>query len=478
MLIKDFECVIGIEIHAQLQTKSKMFCSCSNHFEAGDNENTCPVCLGMPGTLPVLNDKALDFAVRTGLALGCQINQKSVFARKNYFYPDLPKGYQISQYELPICGPGQVEVILDDGSKKKINIERAHLEEDAGKSSHHGNYSLVNYNRSSVPLLEIVSGPDMRSPSEAAAYVRAMRSILQFIDVCDGNLEEGSIRADCNISVRKKGETKLNTRVEIKNLNSFRFIEKALIYEFERQVDCNLAGETIVQETRLYDKDKNKTYSMRSKEDAQDYRYFPEPDLLPAVINEARIAKVRAELPELPQARINRFMSSYQIPEYDANVLTQTKSLANYFEEVAKASKSPKQASNWIMGELLRVLNEEKLEIEASRITSDQLSKLIILIENGTISGKIAKTVFEEMWKSPQDPELIVKSKGLVQVSDESAIEKIIEQVMAANPGQLAEYRSGKDKLFGFFVGQSMKASKGQANPEVLNQILLRKLKG
>ncbi|MCB0347894.1 MAG: Asp-tRNA(Asn)/Glu-tRNA(Gln) amidotransferase subunit GatB [Bdellovibrionales bacterium] len=477
MLIKGYECVIGIEIHAQLQTKSKMFCSCPNHFDAADNENTCPVCMGMPGALPVLNDKALDFAIRTGLALNCQINHKSVFARKNYFYPDLPKGYQISQYELPICGNGEVEIILDDGSKKKIRIERAHLEEDAGKSSHHGNHSLVNYNRSSVPLLEIVSGPDMHSPAEAASYVRSMRSILQFIEICDGNLEEGSMRADCNISIRKSGEKALNTRVELKNLNSFRFIEKALQYEFERQVDSVLSGETVVQETRLYDKDKNKTYSMRSKEDAQDYRYFPDPDLQAAVITDARIEKVKSALPELPLARVNRFMSEYQIPEYDAHVLTQTKPMANYFEVVAKNSKSPKLASNWIMGELLRVLNEEKLEIENSKITAEHLAKLIVLIENGTISGKIAKTVFEEMWKSPEDPEKIVKAKGLVQVSDEGAIEKIVEQVMAANPAQLQDYRNGKDKLFGFFVGQSMKASKGQANPEVLNKILLQKLK-
>ncbi len=478
MLIKGFECVIGIEVHAQLQTKSKMFCSCPNQFDAADNENTCPVCMGMPGALPVLNDKALDFAIRTGLALGCKINHRSVFARKNYFYPDLPKGYQISQYELPICGNGEVEIILDDGSKKKIHIERAHLEEDAGKSSHHGTYSLVNYNRSSVPLLEIVSGPDMHSPAEAAAYVRSMRSILQFIEICDGNLEEGSMRADCNISIRKAGEKILNTRIELKNLNSFRFIEKALQYEFERQVDMVLSGEAVTQETRLYDKDKNKTYSMRSKENAQDYRYFPDPDLQAAVITDARIEKVRSELPELPLARVNRFMSEYQIPEYDAHVLTQTKSMANYFEVVAKNSRNPKLASNWVMGELLRVLNEEKLEIEQSKISADHLAKLICLIEDGTISGKIAKTVFEEMWKSPEDPEKIVKAKGLVQVSDESAIEKIVEQVMAASPNQLQEYRSGKDKLFGFFVGQSMKASKGQANPEVLNKVLLQKLKG
>ena len=478
MNIKGYECVIGLEVHAQLQTKTKIFCSCSTSFAAGDNENTCPVCLGMPGVLPVLNDKVLDFAVRAGLALNCEIRKESVFSRKNYFYPDLPKGYQISQFDKPICEHGHVDIVLPSGEKKRISITRAHLEEDAGKSTHHGNYSLVNYNRSSVPLLEIVSGPDMRSPEEAAAYVKAIRSIVQYLEVCDGNLEEGSMRADCNISMRKVGTEKFGTKVELKNLNSFRFIEKALQYEIERQVDALESGEPIVQETRLYDKDKNRTYSMRSKEDAHDYRYFPEPDLLTAVVDEARKSRVKAEMPELPLARANRFMKDYQLPEYDSFVLTQSKPLAEYYENVARLSKNPKSASNWVMVELLRVLNEAKLEIQASKVSAEHLAKMITLIDNGTISGKIAKTVFEEMWKeSGKDPEQIVKAKGLVQISDDGAIVAIVKAVMDKNPGQLAEYRSGKEKLFGFFVGQAMKESKGQANPEMLNQILIRELK-
>tara|TARA_B100001248_G_C27397690_1_gene466907 strand:- start:2658 stop:4088 length:1431 start_codon:yes stop_codon:yes gene_type:complete len=472
MIIHDFECVIGIEVHAQLKTKTKLFCSCPTTFEAGDNENTCPVCMGMPGVLPVFNKEVLNFAIKTGLALNCELDSASVFARKNYFYPDLPKGYQISQYEKPICKEGYVDIVLADGEHKRIRIERAHLEEDAGKSTHHGNYSLVNYNRSSMPLLEIVSGPDMRSPAEAAAYVKSLRSILQFIEVCDGNLEEGSMRADCNISIRKQGDTGLGTKVELKNLNSFRFIEKALTFEFERQVDAAMSGETIIQETRLYDKDKNKTYSMRSKEDAHDYRYFPEPDVLTLTFEEALVDKIKKDLPELPLATAKRFVSDYGIPEYDAVVLTQSKALALYYESAIADTKNAKAVSNWIMTELLRELNDAKKSIEESPISAKQLAKMVELVDAGTISGKMAKDVFAEMWKTSKDPEQIIDEKGMKQVSDEDALLKIIEEVKAANPKQLEEFKSGKDKLFGFFVGQCMKASKGQANPSVLNKLL------
>ncbi len=478
MFIKDYECVIGLEVHAQLQTKTKIFCGCSTNFNAGDNENVCPVCLGLPGALPVLNEKVMEFAIRTGLALNCEINERSIFARKNYFYPDLPKGYQISQYEHPICGKGSITIVMKDGSKKQIGITRAHLEEDAGKSQHQGNSTLVNYNRSSIALLEIVSEPDMRSPEEAAAYVRAVRAIVQCLEVCDGNLEEGSMRADCNISIRKQGQKELGTKVELKNLNSFRFIEKALTYEFERQVDCIESGETIVQETRLYDKDKNKTFPMRSKEEAHDYRYFPEPDLLPVIAPLELTKEIESKMPELPLAMAERFQQDFALPEYDAFVLTSQMDVARYFEEVAQTSKNPKAASNWIMVELLRELNEAKLEIQDSKIKASQLAEMIQLIDQDVISGKIAKTVFAEMWKSGESPNKIVEEKGLKQISDPNAIAEIIEKVMADNPKQLEQYRSGKEKLFGFFVGQSMKATGGQANPGLLNQILKQKLKG
>lgn len=472
-----YEAVIGLEIHAQLLTKSKLFCACSASFGAGDNENTCPVCLGLPGALPVLNKHAVELGIRTGLALGCEVSEKSIFARKNYFYPDSPKGYQISQYESPICSKGKVEYLLD-GKRKVVALERAHMEEDAGKSIHAGNETFINLNRCSVPLMEIVSAPDMHTPEEAAEYAKMVRSILQYIEVNDGNLEEGSMRCDCNVSVRLRGETKLGTKVELKNINSFRFIEKAIAFEIDRQIDLVEAGEKIIQETRLYDSDKNRTYSMRSKEEANDYRYFPEPDLLPLRISPMWIEEIHRTMPELPLQRMERFVKEYQIPEYDANILTQARPMADYFEDVAKQSSNPKSASNWIMVELLRVLNESKTEIEKSPVSSKNLAGLIKLIDSGKISGKIAKTVFEEMYTSGKDAETIVKEKGLVQVSDSSSIEKWVDEVIAANPGQTEQYRSGKDKLFGFFVGQVMKASKGQANPDLVNQVLIKKLKG
>jgi len=476
MAYSDYESVIGLEIHAQFLTNSKLFCRCSAHYGGADNEHTCPVCTGMPGCLPVLNEKVVEFAIKTGLALNCKINTKSTFSRKNYFYPDLPKGYQISQFDEPICGNGYVEFILDN-EKKRIGITRAHIEEDAGKSTHHGEYSLVNYNRSSVPLLEIVSEPDMRTPKEAAEYARTVRSILRYLGVCDGNLEEGSMRCDCNVSVRKRGEKKFGTRAELKNINSFRFIEKAIQYEIERQIDHIESGQAIVQETRLYDSTKNKTFSMRSKEEAHDYRYFPEPDLIPLVVQEAQIQKIKEDLPELPIHRAQRFQKEYQLPEYDAQILTLEIEMADYFEAVTKICKNPKAASNWIMAELLRELNNAKKGVQNSPIRPGQLGEMILMIDDGTISGKIAKTVFVEMFQSGKSPKDIVAAQGLTQITDEAAIEKIIREVMASNATQLAEYRAGKEKLFGFFVGQSMKASKGQANPETLNNLLKKLLK-
>jgi aspartyl-tRNA(Asn)/glutamyl-tRNA(Gln) amidotransferase subunit B len=472
----NYEAVIGLEIHVQLQTNSKMFCSDSAAFGGHDNEHICPVCTGMPGALPVINEKAVEYSIKTGLALGCGIRQQSVFARKQYFYPDLPKGYQISQYDRPLCERGEIEFPFE-GQKYRVGITRAHMEEDAGKSTHHGEYSLINLNRAGVPLLEIVSEPDMRSPAVAAEYARTIRKIVRYLGVCDGNLEEGSLRCDCNVSVRKKGETKLGTKVEIKNINSFRFIEKAIEYEVHRQIDCLETGEKINQETRLYDPDKNRTFAMRSKEEAHDYRYFPDPDLLTVEVEDQWIAKLRQELPELPLKRAQRFIDVYNLPEYDAYMLTQEKDLADYFEEVAKISKNPKAAANWLMSELLRELNESKKDVTQSPISSVHLGQMIAMIDAGKISGKIAKTVFADMWASGRDPESIVKEKGLTQITDISAIEKIIDDVLAANPKEVGEYRGGKEKLFGFFVGQAMKASKGQASPDVLNEILKKKLK-
>ncbi|OQW47798.1 MAG: aspartyl/glutamyl-tRNA amidotransferase subunit B [Proteobacteria bacterium SG_bin7] len=477
MSYNNYEPVIGLEIHAQLKTKSKMFCSCSTEFGASDNENTCPICTGMPGCLPVVNKKAIEFGVKIGLALNCQVNNKSVFARKNYFYPDLPKGYQISQYDEPICGKGYVDIFVDK-VKRRIGITRAHLEEDAGKSQHQGDYSLINYNRSSVPLMEIVSEPDIKSPAEAAEYARTVRQILRYLDVCDGNLEEGSLRCDCNVSVRKVGEKKFGTKVEIKNINSFRFVEKAIEYEIQRQIDCLEAGEKIDQETRLYDVDKNKTFTMRSKEEANDYRYFPDPDLLVIRVAEVDVSAFKKELPEMPSQKVERYKNEYGLPEYDAFVLTQEKEVSEYYEATAKASGNPKGASNWVMVELMRELNEQKLDIAKSPVKESQLADLIKLIDSNTISGKIAKTVFAEMCKTSRDPQTIIKEKGLVQITDTKSIEALIDKVIAANASQVAEYRSGRDKLFGFFVGQVMKESKGQANPDMVNRLLVTKLKG
>jgi aspartyl-tRNA(Asn)/glutamyl-tRNA(Gln) amidotransferase subunit B len=477
MLHSDFEAVIGIETHVQLKTKSKIFCSDSTEFEASDNENASPVSAGMPGTLPVLNEKVLELAIKTGLALGCQIRPLSIFARKNYFYPDLPKGYQISQYDKPICESGYVEFKVA-GELKKIKIERAHLEEDAGKSTHHGNYTLINLNRAGVPLLEIVSGPEMRSSQEAAEYGRTIRQIVRYLGVCDGNLEEGSLRCDVNVSVRKKGESKLGTKVEIKNINSFRFIEKAVDYEIDRQINQIEMGQRIVQETRLYDPDKNRTFSMRTKEDAQDYRYFPDPDLLPVVVTKESVEKIQKTMPELPMAKFNRFTAQFGLSEADANFLTSELEIAQYFEETAKISAQPKLSANWITSELMAKLNAHQKTIFQSPIRPPALAELIQLIDSKVISGKIGKTVFAEMWEKGLSAGELIKEKSLTQIVDESALEKIINEIVLANPSQVNEFKAGKTKVLGFFVGAVMKATKGQANPDIVNKILIEKLKG
>lgn len=472
-----YEAVIGLEIHAQLKTKTKIFCSDSTNFDASDNENTSVVSAGMPGALPVINRQAIELAVRAGLALNCEIRKKSVFSRKNYFYPDLPKGYQISQYDLPICEHGFLEFFVD-GALKTIRITRAHLEEDAGKSTHQGDYTLINLNRSGIPLLEIVSGPELTSGKEAAEYARMMRQTLRYLDVCDGNLEEGSMRCDCNVSVRKKGDPKLGTRVEIKNINSFRFVEKAIDFEIERQIEAVERGEKIIQETRLYDPDKNRTFTMRTKEDAQDYRYFPEPDLLPLILTEDHLNKAKNELPELPIQKLKRFQDEYGLPLTDSEVLTAERELAEYFEAATKISGNPKSTSNWVMTELIRELNDAKLNINQTPVPANALGKLILLIDKGTISGKIAKAIFAELWKNGGDPEQIIKEKGLVQITNPEAISAVIDELMAKNPNQVAEYRAGKVKVVGFFVGQAMRMTQGQANPDLLNRILIEKLKG
>jgi aspartyl-tRNA(Asn)/glutamyl-tRNA(Gln) amidotransferase subunit B len=474
---RGFQPVIGLEIHAQLKTQTKIFSSEATHFDSGDNENVGVVSLGMPGALPTINKKVIEYSVKTGLALGCEIKKRSVFSRKNYFYPDLPKGYQISQYDLPICENGKLSFRMPDGTFQTVEITRAHMEEDAGKSLHHGEYTLVNYNRSGIPLLEIVSAPVINTPEEAAEYAKAMRQILRYIDVCDGNLEEGSMRCDCNVSVRRTGETALGTKVEIKNINSFRFIEKAIEYEIERQIEAIERGEKIYQETRLWDPDKNRTFSMRKKEDAQDYRYFPDPDLLPVILDPTYIQKIKSILPELPIDKFKRFLSEHLLSDYDALVFTGEMELAHYFEKTVEVCKNSKAASNWILSELMRELNENKVNVINSPIKAENLGILIQLIDQKTISGKIAKNIFQEMWKTGSEPEKLLKDMGLVQISDEHSISRIIDEVIKNNPNQVNDYLNGKEKLFGFFVGAAMKLSKGQANPDLVNKLLIEKLK-
>lgn len=473
----EFEPVIGLEVHAQLKTKTKIFCGCSTSFGAPPNTHTCPVCLGLPGVLPVLNKKVVEYALRMAIATNCQIARESRWARKNYFYPDLPKGYQISQYELPIAEHGYVN-IETNGKRTRIGITRIHLEEDAGKLSHDQNrpVSMVDFNRTGVPLIEIVSDPDIRSPAEAGAYLRQLRTIVRYLGISDGNMEEGSFRCDANISIRPKGTETVGTRTELKNLNSFKHVEKALQYEINRQKEILIDGGLIVQETRLWDPEKNRTTSMRSKEEARDYRYFPDPDLLPLVIDDDWINAIKETLPELPAEKKERFKKVYQLPSYDADILTSSRELGDYFEKCVKEFPDPKQVSNWIMGSLLGLLNAQGKTIEESPVSPQDLAELLKLMEEGTISGKIAKTVFEEMAQTGKPPKEIVEKKGLVQLTDPDAIEEVVKKVLAGSPQEVEIYKKGKTKLFGYFVGQVMKETKGKANPKIVNEILKNKL--
>jgi len=477
----EWETVIGLEIHAQLATRSKIFSGSATAYGAAPNTQANLVDLGYPGVLPVLNGEAVKMAVRFGLATGATIARRSVFARKNYFYPDLPKGYQISQYERPVVEDGSLEIVLDDGTRKTIGITRAHLEEDAGKSLHEDFHGLsgIDLNRAGTPLLEIVSEPDLRSAKEAVAYMKKIHTLVRYLGICDGNMQEGSFRCDANVSVRPMGQAAFGTRAEIKNLNSFRFVERAINYEIERQIDVIGSGGKVVQETRLYDPDRGETRSMRSKEEANDYRYFPDPDLLPLAIGDDVIESVRATLPELPDEKAARFVRDFGLSDYDAGVLTASREVAGYYESVvAGLGGQPKLAANWVMGELSGALNKDNLDVTESRIGADALAGLLARIVDNTISGKIAKDVFEAMWIEGRGADAIIEAKGLKQITDTSAIERAIDEVMARNPQQLAEYRSGKDKLFGFFVGQVMKATQGKANPGQLNELLKRKLGG
>lgn len=476
-----FEGVIGLEVHAHLLTRSKLFCGSSAEFGGEPNSHTCPVCMGLPGALPVLNKRVVDFAMRAGLATNCSINRKNIFARKNYYYPDLPKGYQISQYEEPICVDGHLDV-ASDGGKKRIRIKRIHMEEDAGKLVHEAtidtsSYSLVDLNRSSVPLLEIVSEPDISTPAEAIAYLKMLRDVLIYLEICDGNMEEGSFRCDANVSVRRKGDTTLGTRAELKNLNSFRSIERALEYEIERQSDLISSGGAVVQETRLFNVDEGATYSMRGKEEAHDYRYFPEPDLVPLVISEEWIEATRKELPELPVQKMERFMGEYGLPQYDVEILTGDRALADYFEEAVRLFPEPKNVSNWIMSELLRELKNSGSSPAASPLRPAHLAELLTLIRDDVISGKIGKDIFPEIFQRGVMPKALVEEKGLLQISDSEALSATIGDILARFPKEVEEYRGGKEKLLGFFVGQIMKETKGKANPKLLNQLLIERLK-
>jgi len=476
----EWETVIGLEIHAQLRTKSKIFSSASTAYGAEPNTQACAVDLGLPGVLPVLNAEAVRMAAKFGLATNSHVSKHSVFARKNYFYPDLPKGYQISQMDLPIVGEGKLEIDLEDGTKKTIGITRAHLEEDAGKSLHEDYHGMtgIDLNRAGTPLLEIVSEPDMRSAKEAVAYMRKIHSLVQYLEICDGNMAEGSFRCDANVSVRPKGQKEFGTRAELKNINSFRFVERAINIEVERQIDLIEDGGAVVQETRLYDADKNETRSMRSKEEANDYRYFPDPDLLPVIIDDAYLEEVRKTLPELPAEKAARFVADLSLSDYDAGILTASRQLADYFESVVKESVDAKMAANWMLGDVSARLNKEDLSIEQCPVSAIDLAGMLKRIADNTISGKIAKDVFNGMWAGEGDADTVIENKGLKQITDDSAIESIIDEVITNSPNQLEQYRSGKDKLFGYFVGQVMKASQGKANPAQVNKMLKDKLNG
>lgn len=475
-----FEPVIGLEVHAQLLTDSKLFCGCSTKFGAEPNTQVDPICLGMPGVLPVLNRKAVEFAIKMALAVECTVNHKSVFARKNYFYPDLPKGYQISQYTEPLAEKGRLEIEVD-GVKKTIGITRIHMEEDAGKLLHgegpeDAAFSFVDLNRTGVPLIEIVSEPDIRSADEAQAYLKALRDILIYLGICNGNMEEGSFRCDANVSVRPVGQEKFGTKAELKNMNSFKFVKEAIDYEIQRQVDLIESGGKVVQETRLFDSAKGITASMRSKEEAHDYRYLPDPDLLPLIVTDELVKEAASTLPELPRAKRQRFVSEYAIPDYDAGVLTASRALADYYEQTVKETGEPKLSSNWIMGELMRLLNEEGRSVTDCPVPPSGVADIIKMVKSGQISGKIAKEVFEEMYGTGKEAKDIVKSKGLTQISDEGELAKIVEEIVNANPDNVAKFKAGKTNVMGFFVGEIMKATKGKANPGVINKLLKEKL--
>ncbi len=474
----EWETVIGLEIHAQLATRSKIFSGASTAYGAEPNTPACPVDLGFPGVLPVLNREAVAMAGRFGLAIGAGVERRSVFARKNYFYPDLPKGYQISQYELPIVGRGQVIIDLEDGATKVIGVTRAHLEEDAGKSLHEDfqGMSGIDLNRAGTPLLEIVSEPDMRSPREAVAYMRKIHTLVRYLGICDGNMQEGSFRCDVNVSVRPRGQAEFGTRTELKNLNSFRFVERALRFEVERQIDVLEGGGEVVQETRLYDPERDETRPMRGKEEANDYRYFPDPDLLPVVVGDDFVAALEASLPELPDAKRQRFMEQYGLGHYDAGLLTANRATADYYEAVLAAGADPKLAANWITGELSGALNRDGVDIEQSPVAAVTLGGLLARIADDTISGKIAKQVFEAMWRGEGDADAIIEARGLKQITDSGAIEKIVDEVIGNNPGQVEQFKAGKEKLMGFFVGQVMKATQGKANPKQVNELLRKRL--
>ena len=472
---EDYEAIIGLEVHAELATKTKIFCSCPTDFGGQPNTHVCPICMAMPGALPVLNTKVVEYAVKAGLATNCEITPLSKNDRKNYFYPDLPKSYQISQFDKPLCVGGNIEIETEEGTKQ-IGITRIHIEEDAGKLNHddYGRNSLVDLNRAGVPLIEIVSEPDLRSSKEADTYLKKLKSILQYIEVSDCKMEEGSFRADVNVSVHKKGEP-FGTRTEMKNMSSFRSITRAIDYEIQRQIDVIENGGKIDQETLRWDEVSGKTFTMRSKEDAQDYRYFPEPDLGIIEISDEWKEEIRKSLPEMPEERKVRYMDEFKLPEYDSNIIVSSKYLSDFFEAATKVCKNPKSVSNWIMTDIIRVQNEEGLE--QMPFTAEQLGKLIILIDKGTISSSIAKKVFEELLENPRDPEEIIKEKGWIQISDEGAIKEVVQKILEANPGSIADYKAGKDRALGFLVGQAMKETKGKANPQLLNKLFLEELK-
>ncbi len=470
----DYEVIIGLEVHAELSTNTKIYCNCTTEFGADPNTHCCPICTGMPGTLPVLNEKVVEYAVKMGLATNCKIARFSKQDRKNYFYPDLPKAYQVSQYDLPLCEHGYVDINLED-TQKRIGITRIHIEEDAGKLIHdaYTGDTLVDMNRCSVPLIEIVSEPDIRSAKEAVSYMQTLKSILEYLEICDCKMQEGSLRCDVNLSVRKKGESKFGTRTETKNLNSFKAIQNCIEFEAKRQIEELENGGKIFQETRRFDDAKGIGYSMRTKENAQDYRYFPEPDLAPICLNEEYIENIKNNLPEMPHVKKNRYINEYMLSEYDADILTMSKKTAAYFEKVVKKCNNPKLVANWIMGDFARLLNENEISIDESKISPDNLADLIILIDKGTISSKIAKTVFEEMFKTGKEPNDIVKESGLTQISDEEEIKNIVKKVVDNNPKSIEDYKAGKDRALGYLVGQVMKESKGKANPGIVNKLLL-----